>query len=48
MAKEAKKIVVPGHLVDAVKLRMFEKKISYTEAAEQILKEKPEAAKKPE
>ena len=35
----AKKITVPGELVDAVKLRMYNDKCSYAEAAKKVLKE---------
>lgn len=41
MADE-KTLKVPGRLVDAVKLRMYKKKISYAEAAKEVLAENPE------
>jgi len=41
----ADKLTVPGELVDKVRLRMYQKKCTYAQAAEEILKENPQAAK---
>jgi len=36
---------IPGSLIDAIKLRMFQKKCTYAKAAEEILKENPKISK---
>ena len=44
MTEKKQSLKVPGELAVAVKTRMYEKKISWAEAAAEILKENPEIA----